>query len=392
MFRSLVDNRDYRQLRNDLELAFYKARRHKTATTDEAKFEVYLAQNLRQLAEDIHFRTYEPTAGIAFINTSSNVVREIYAAPFRDRVVHHYICGYVMDWWDRHLQPGSASCRKKKGTLYAIRGLARQIQSASDNYTRPIYVYKGDLQGFFMSLPREKLLDRALWGLDLQYKDKKPLEYYHLKFLWEKVLMQDPTKTVRYRGPRSDWDVLPSSKILSAQPPGQGIVIGNLTSQLASNFYLDQMDRFVKFNLGYNYYGRYVDDFYIIFPAEELDVFMGKLEELTSFVQNVLQLKIHPRKSKIYKDISDGIPFLGMVIYPNRVVANRRLKNNFYQAAAGLADGYRDEMSFTAYEGLLYHHSGRRLVKRVYDDFGFDLELRLTEKKKHERQAKLVAH
>lgn len=380
MLNSLIDNGDFRQLRDDLEVAFYQARRHKVATKDEAVFEINLAQNLRRLAEDIYLRVYEPSAGIAFINTSpSGVAREIYAAPFRDRVVHHYICGYVMEWWDRHLQPGSASCRKGKGALYAIRRLARQLQSASDNYLRPIYVYKGDLQGFFMSLPRNKLLERARWGLRMQFPGDKPPQFYHLDFAWEKVLMHDPTKTVRYRGSRADWAVVPSSKILSYQPPGKGIVIGNLTSQLASNFYLDQLDRFVKFELGCDYYGRYVDDFYIIFPANELDIFMGKLEELRRFTEYQLQLKLHPRKCKIHKDLTKGVPFLGAVVYPHRIVAGRCLKGNYYRAAAAVANGRKTPSSLMAYEGLLLHYNSRALVKRLYQTFDFELDLRLSE-------------
>lgn len=387
MLNNLIDNNDFRQLRDDLEVAFYKARRHKVATKDEATFEINLPQNLRQLTEDIYYRVYEPSAGIAFINVSpSGVAREIYAAPFRDRVVHHYICGYVMDWWDRHLQPGSASCRKGKGTLYAINKLVRQIQAASCNYSQPICVYKGDLQGFFMSLPREKLLERAKWGLRRQFAGNKLPHFYHLDFAWEKVLMQDPTKTVRYRGRKSDWNVVPPSKILSCQPPGHGIVIGNLTSQLASNFYLDQVDRFIKFDLGYDYYGRYVDDFYIIFPAGELDLFMGKLEELSRFIEYKLQLKLHPHKCKIYKDLDEGIPFLGMVIYPHRVVAGRRLKSNYYRAAVAVVNGDKSPDSLTAYEGLLIHHNGRKLVERLYNEFGFDLDLRLSEWSKKYRQ------
>ena len=119
-----------------------------------------------------------------------------------------------------------------------------------------------------MSLPREKLYERVSWGLKQQFKDvisnRMGYQIYKIcDFLWRQILFDDPASKAWKRGPIVNWDtrVLPAKKSLFMQPPGQGIVIGNLTSQLVSNIYLDQLDRYIFYDLGYKNYGRYVDDF-----------------------------------------------------------------------------------------------------------------------------------
>ena len=82
--------------------------------------------------------------------------------------------------------------------------------------------------------------------------------------------MDDPCRDVRRKGWPQDWRNVPDAKSLFKQPAGVGIVIGNLTSQLLSNIYLDQLDRFVTQTLGWKAYGRYVDDFYIVVAEEDL--------------------------------------------------------------------------------------------------------------------------
>lgn len=165
-----------------------------------------------------------------------------------------------------------------------------------------------------MSLPREKLYERAVWGLLRQY-GKDAWEYKLCKYLWKEIIFDNPTKGVQVRGSRRNWDDLPRSKSLFCAKEGCGIVIGNLTSQLLSNIYLDQLDRFVKYKLKFNNYGRYVDDFYIISTdkAELLDA----IPVINDFLTNI-GLKLHPKK-KFLQTIRRGVPFLGAVVYPHRI-------------------------------------------------------------------------
>ena len=96
--------------------AYKEARKGKRNTADEYSFEVGgEIENLMTLRDEVIKRAYEPRRGIAFI-TRRPVPREIFAAPFPDRVIHHFLFNHAEKWWDKRLDPGSYSCRKGKGT------------------------------------------------------------------------------------------------------------------------------------------------------------------------------------------------------------------------------------------------------------------------------------
>ena len=217
----------------ELCMAYLEARLGKRRTFDEHRFEINAMQNLLHLKQSIWDRTYKPSRGTAHI-IHNPVIREIFAAPFRDRVVHHFIYDNVYEWWDRHLIYDAYSCREGKGTLAGIQRLRHHIQSASDGYREEVWVFKFDISGYFMHLPRVELYKRAIWGLDRQFGDDKNWRYDILKFLWREIIFDDPCKDVVKKGRLADWDALPADKSMFIQPPGQGIVIGNLTSQLLS--------------------------------------------------------------------------------------------------------------------------------------------------------------
>lgn len=260
---------------NRLQLALFTAylearKGGKRATRDEQLFELNADENLKLLRKDILNKTYRPSRSTAHI-IYNPVIREIFAATFRDRVVHHLIFDTVYEWWDKRMIEDAYSCRVGKGTLYGIKRLDHHIRSVSHNYAKETYVVKLDIQGYFMSLPRRELYARAIWGLNRQFEGReKSREYEMMKFLWQTTIFDDPIHGVRRKGDLAGWDKLPASKSLFGQPAGKGIVIGNLTSQLLSNIYLDQLDRFIVYELGYKHYGRYVDDFYIVVSAEQL--------------------------------------------------------------------------------------------------------------------------
>ena len=229
-------------LYNDLKKAYREARKGKRRTRDEYDFEANELENLRNLRDSIVHHRYKPSRGIAFI-TRKPVIREIFAAPFRDRVVHHFLYEKTAPWWDRRFCYDSYSCRKGKGTLFGIKRMEHHIRSVSHNYSKKAYIIKLDIQGYFMSLPRQGLYDMVKWGLERQYKDSPEMKDL-LLYLWKEVIFDDPTEGVRKRGPKWLWNILPENKSLFNQPEGKGIVIGNLSSQLLSNIYLDQLDRY----------------------------------------------------------------------------------------------------------------------------------------------------
>lgn len=354
----------------ELYVSYLEARRGgKRNTFDEHKFEMHEFENLVNLRDRILDETYRPSRGTAHI-IHNPVVREIFAASFQDRVVHHWIYDNVYDWWDRRFIESSFSCREGKGTKYGIETLAKHLQAASDNYRKRVYVIMMDIQGYFMSLPRQELYERAMWGLKRQFEGNYGQRYQTLAFLWEQIIMDDPCRGVKRKGWPEDWTDLPKSKSLFCQPPGTGIVIGNLTSQLLSNVYLDQLDRYVYFELGYKYYGRYVDDFYIVVAEDDLKQAMRDVEAIKRYLER-LKLTLHPKKFSV-QPMERGADFLGGVVYPGRTVPGRRIIKNARQAFLETAAGVRDVESVVSYMGHMKYFSAKKILAQLFDEAGWD--------------------
>ena len=223
-----------------------------------------------------------------------------------------------------------------------------------------------------MSLPRDRLFERVVWGLDRQFAEKGKV-YNVLKYLWGQVIFDDPTKDVIRKGTPKDWRDLPRSKSLFCQPEGKGIVIGNLSSQLLSNIYLDLLDRYVTFTLGYKYYGRYVDDFYIVVPEEQYEKAKQDIEKIELFLKE-LGLTLHPKK-RYMQNIKKGMSFLGTVIYPGRIVAGRRVKSNFRQAVREYSWGERGKESVVSYLGFMKNLNGRKTTAKIFEEVGWEYKL-----------------
>jgi len=355
----------------DMEFEFYycylKARRHKRSTTDEMKFEVYEMKNIIDLIMSIELRKYRPGRSIAFI-IFDPVIREIFAAPFRDRIVHHFLYECCAPWWERRFIEDSYSCRKGKGTLYGIQRLYEHMRVVTNDFTKEGYVIKMDIEGYFTSLVRKRLYERIVWGLDKQFPNKGK-RYELLRYLWREVIFDDPTDGVRLRGSSRDWAKLPDRKSLLRQPSGRGVVIGNLTSQLLSNIYLDQLDRYVKFVLGYRHYGRYVDDFYIVVKKEQLKKAIDDIAAIRIFLRT-LGLKLHRRKLYI-QPIRHGVGFLGVVLYPHHIVPSKRLKKNFRMVARRYAQIQNSDAVILSYLGAMTHMNSKNFAHKVFLENGW---------------------
>ena len=344
-------------LTKELKKAHLDARRGKTKKPEVIAFDKITGLEIAALAREIHARSYTPLPSTAFI-VNRPVKREIFAAAFRDRVVHHFLFNQVNKWWDPRFIEDNYSCRLGKGTLYGIRRLDHHIRSVSRNYTRPAYVLQLDLQGYFMSLERKKLYTRAMWGLNRQFPDKGYM-YQVCKFLWKVIIFNDPLEGAIFNCPRRAWNGLPPSKSLFHQPKDRGIAIGNLTSQLLSNIYLDQLDRFVTLELGFKYYGRYVDDFYLVSTNKAELVEASKVIE--QYVSGELGLVLHPHKRHL-QECHKGVAFLGAVVYPFRIHPGKRLKHNLLSALSSKDCPRETEAS---YRGLVKHYKHHRLLSAV---------------------------
>ena len=151
----------------------------------------------------------------------------------------------------------SYSCIPGRGTHDGILRLEESIRRMSCNYSRPCFVLKLDVEGYFMHIDRERLLEICLGALE-PFRER--LDFPLVKFLLEVIIRDDPTENCRRHGSPDDWKGLPESKSLFRSPSGCGLPIGNLTSQLFSNIYMDGFDKYMVSLVGEGRYGRYVDD------------------------------------------------------------------------------------------------------------------------------------
>ena len=358
------------QLLSELYVAYLEARANgKRKTHDEQQFEVDEMLNIKKLCRRLITKTYKPSRGIAHV-IHRPVIREIFAAPFVDRVVHHWIYDKIYKWWDRRFIYDAYSCREEKGTLMGIKRLDKMIRRASLNYTKPVWVVKMDIQGYFMSLDRKKLYDRVMWGLKKQYEGKENTsEFEILRHAIYEIIFDDPVEGVRRRGWPKRWAKLPKNKSLFFQPEGFGIVIGNLTSQLFSNIYLDQLDRYIKFTLGYKYYGRYVDDFYIIVDEKQLRRLSKDVYAIREFLKR-LGLTLHPKKFYIQR-VERGTQFLGGVVYPGHIQPSERIKRNYRRTLKTYARGKKPVDSMVSYAGHVVHLSHKEFERKIFEEVGW---------------------
>lgn len=351
--------------------AYFDARPGKRKTYDVQRVEANLSDNIYKLAQDIARRTYTPSRSEAFIVVDP-VVREIFAAAFRDRIVHHLIINICMPWWNRRFVRDSYSCRVGKGTDYGVRRAAHHIAVKSENYTRSTYFVKMDIKGFFMSMDREKLMKLAVKGAHEQFRFFGPLGRL-LAYLWRQVIMDDPLTAVRIRGRMKDWDALPRDKSMFFQTEGHGIVIGNLTSQLLSNIFLDQLDKFIVHQLGYKHYGRYVDDFYVVVTEEECEQLNRDIGRIKGFLRG-MGLTMHPKKTK-WLPVDNGVQYLGHYIRNGHIEMDRRYQQKYLEAIRGLMRGTAEIDTLTSYMGGCFNYGCRRMQERIWLEAGQGFEL-----------------
>ncbi len=305
--------------------AYYTCRGNKRNTHNALSFEVDYENNLVQLCNDLNNNHYKIGRSIAFI-VKKPVIREIFAADFRDRVVHHLIINKLNPLFEKEFILDSYACRVGKGTHYGIKRVAGFIQNCSHNYTGDCYILKLDILGFFMHINRFILFERLEKFIQVKYQ--KPDKELLIQ-LCKEIIFNEPTQNCTIKGCTKNWEGLPNNKSLFHSAPGCGLPIGNLTSQVFANFYMNSLDHFIKYDMGIKYYGRYVDDFVIIHPDKKYLKMIIPL--LTSYLSTTLQLTLHPKKQYL-QHYTKGVRFLGTVIKPNRIYIGNRTKGNFYMA------------------------------------------------------------
>lgn len=281
----------------NLHLAYLKARKCKRYRKEILKFTYNLEENLLKLNEDLETQTYQHGVYKEFFVCDSKK-RQIKAAPFRDRVVHHALCNFIEPIFDRGFIFDSYACRVGKGTHEAIKRLEKSLKSISDwpeekrKGNKKLYVLKCDVSKYFDNINHRILLKLI----------KKKIADEKVIWLIEEILNS------------------------SEEKPGVGIPIGNLTSQLFANIYLNELDQLVKHELKVRYYIRYMDDFLILgYDKKKLHEIKKQIQE---FLQNKLELELHPKKTNIFPT-DKGIDFLGYRVFGNRRLLRKSTVKRF---------------------------------------------------------------
>lgn len=349
--------------------AYVGCRSTKRNTLNAQAFEVDYETSLLKLCAEINNGSYQPGKSIAFI-VNKPVKREIFAADFRDRVVHHLIFNKLNPLFEKTFIYDSYACRTGKGTHLGIQRVDRFIRQCSQNYTTDCYVLKLDIKGFFMHINKVILFSELQAFIDLKYQQAdKSL----LLELCQKTIFYDPTQNCIVKSKRSAWQGLPTDKSLFHSPFQCGLPIGNLTSQVFANFYMNRFDHFIKHDLGIRYYGRYVDDFILV--HRDKDYLNSLIPLIKTTLHDRLKLTLHP--DKIYlQHYSKGVQFLGAIIKPQRIYIANRTKGNFYTAIekqnALVKDrkpGKEQQAAFlstmNSYLGIMKHYKTHKLRKRM---------------------------
>ncbi|MEK7460576.1 MAG: reverse transcriptase/maturase family protein [Patescibacteria group bacterium] len=264
----------------NLHLAYVKARKGKRYKNDILQFGAKPERNLLQLREELLRQSYQHGGYREFVVHDSKK-RNIKAAPFRDRVVHHALCNVIEPIFDKGFIYDSYACRRKKGTQGAVLRMRKFLRGACVNNsenTEVLYVLKCDIAKYFDNVNHEILL--CLIGKKINDE----------KVMWlVRMIVESTNKNI-----------------------GKGIPIGNLTSQLFANVYLNELDQFVKHTLRKKRYIRYMDDF-VVLGGDKRELARTK-SLIGDFLQKELNLSLHPKKSLV-QQTNNGIDFLGYVLF-----------------------------------------------------------------------------
>jgi len=293
---------------SDLVQAYLDCRVTKRSSASALAFEARAEHNLCQLHDELASGTYQPGRSVCFVITHPRP-REVWAAEFRDRIVHHLLYNHIAPHFHARFVADSCACIPGRGTLYAAKRLESQVRSYTNNWSRPAHYLKCDLANFFVSI------DKGVLRAQLQ---RQITETWWMA-LADVILSHDPRQHVDVRGSRRELALVPAHKSLFNAPADHGLPIGNLSSQFFANVLLDDLDQFVKHGLQAPHYVRYVDDFLLLHESPQwLNQARASIEDRLAG----LRLQLNPRKT-ILQPVARGIDFVGHLVKPWRRITRR---------------------------------------------------------------------
>lgn len=288
------------------------------------QFEFNLEDHLFALRDDLLNHTYQPAQYTAFL-VHDPKLRLIHKATVRDRVLHQAIFRGLYPIFDKHFIFDSYSCRMGKGVHRGVSRLENFTRKVSQNYRIPTYALKCDVKKFFASINQTVLL----------------------KLISDKIADPDSVWLIRV--------IIKSYETA----PDIGLPLGNVTSQLFANIYLNKLDQFVKHKLRQKYYLRYCDDFIILDRSREK--LLNIIPKVEAFLVKRLHLALHPDKITIRK-INQGVDFLGYVVLSHYRVLRTRTKRRILRK---IRNKRISQSGLQSYFGALGHCQGYRIREQI---------------------------
>lgn len=301
----------------------------KSNKPDVVEFGYALMDNILALHADLVNQTYSHGYYYEF-KINDPEPRLIHKASVRDRLLHHAVYRILYPFFDRTFIGDSFSCRDEKGAHKAIKRFQRMAYQVSRNHTWTAWILKCDIRKFFASIDHQFLLGL----LDSYIPDKRIIG------LLENII--------------TSFSTTPGIPV--------GLPLGNLTSQLFSNIYLNQLDQWVKHKLKVKCYISYADDF--VFLSEDRNYLLSIIPKVDYFLHEELKLQLHPNKIFL-KTIASGMDFLGWVQFPHHRVMRGATKRRMFRR---LAANPKEEV-LQSYLGLLSHGNRHKLREQLKNDF-----------------------
>lgn len=317
--------------------AFRKAKRGKGFKKSSARFDIGALDGITRLIEQLQDKTYQ-VSGYSEFKVYEPKERLIQTSSFKDKVVQHSLCDNVLlPRMERIFLPENCAGQKGKGTLYGLDLLQEQMQTFYSRYGMEGYILKCDVTKFFYNIAHDQLKD---------------IVHYHFGY---------------------DPDICWLCDQFIDSTTGKGLPLGNQINQGFALLYLDGMDKLIKHEMGIEFYGRYMDDFYLIHPSKEY--LQHCLTVITAYLET-LDLTLNG-KTQIFP-FKNGVNYLGFHTYitpegtPIRKVKNQNKRNaqkKFLRIAKLVAAGKLPEeklqASYSAYKNHISHGNCYRLEQTM---------------------------
>lgn len=310
---------------------------------DVLRFEWDLETNIFYLHRLLRAKSYEHGPYTSFFIQDPKQ-RHIHKATVQDRILHHAIFNVLNPIFEPTFIPTSFSCRVNKGTHKGVETVATMIRQVSGNGTKPCFALKCDIQKFFFRIDHDILLNIV----------RRRLQDQDGLWLLEKVIRSFSTN------------------------PGEakGLPIGNLTSQLFANVYMNEFDQYVKHVLKVKHYARYTDDFVIL--SDNTEYLEKLIPHITSFLNERLALNLHPKKTVIRK-FNQGIDFLGYTIFPHYKLVRAKTRQRIFRKLRQKVSDYNAEkiskeklnQTLQSYRGVLSHANTHTLAEQIENQFWY---------------------